>query len=165
MKKSDSDLLINGTCPHDCPDACGMQTRVRAGRAVEIGGQQEHPLTAGWLCAKVAPYLERVYHPDRLQTPLKRVGKKGSNQWQPMSWPEAIDEITTRWRTIIDQNGPEAILPYSYSGTLGARKSLPYQHVLDSKLLIFWGHNPVSTAFDAFHKTRPTKTFLRHPLK
>jgi anaerobic selenocysteine-containing dehydrogenase len=184
MKKSDSDLLINGTCPHDCPDACGMQTRVRAGRAVEIGGQQEHPLTAGWLCAKVAPYLERVYHPDRLQTPLKRIGKKGSNQWQPLSWPEAIDEIATRWRTIMDQNGPEAILPYSYSGTLGlvqmtvasarfwnrlgssqlqrsicmaatrhavratlgARKSPPYQHVLDSKLLVFWGHNPVSTA-------------------
>jgi anaerobic selenocysteine-containing dehydrogenase len=71
MKKNDSDLLINGTCPHDCPNACGMQTRGRAGRVVEIGGQQTPPLTAGWLCAKVAPYLERVYHPDRLQTPLK----------------------------------------------------------------------------------------------
>ena len=86
MKKSETEFVINGTCPHDCPDACGMQTRVRAGRAVEISGQAEHPLTAGWLCAKVAPYLERVYHPQRLQTPLKRIGPKGSNQWQALSW-------------------------------------------------------------------------------
>jgi anaerobic selenocysteine-containing dehydrogenase len=184
MKSRDSEIVINGTCPHDCPDACGMQTRVRAGRAIEISGQTEHPLTAGWLCAKVAPYLERVYHPQRLQTPLKRIGPKGSNQWQALSWTEAIDEIAARWRTIIRHQGAESILPYSYSGTLGlvqmtvasarfwnrlgasqlersicmaatrhavratlgARKSPPYQHVLDSKLLVFWGHNPVSTA-------------------
>jgi anaerobic selenocysteine-containing dehydrogenase len=177
-------LVVDGICPHDCPDACGMQTRVSDGRAIEILGQQDHPVTAGWLCAKVAPYLERVYHPDRLLTPLKRIGPRGMGNWQAISWAQAIDEIASRWRDIIARHGAEAILPYSYSGTLGlvqmtvasarlwnrlgasqlersicmaatrhavratvgARMSPPYHHVLDSKLLVLWGHNPVSTA-------------------
>ena len=161
-----------------------MQTRVRDGRAVEVLADAEHPVTAGWLCAKVAPYLERVYHPQRLRLPLRRIGARGSGQWQEISWTAAIDEISLRWREIIHEYGAEAILPYSYSGTLGllqmtvasarfwnrlgasrlersicmaatrhavratlgARMSPPYHHVLDSKLLVFWGHNPVSTA-------------------
>jgi anaerobic selenocysteine-containing dehydrogenase len=184
MTSPEPDLIVNGTCPHDCPDACGMQTRVRAGRAIEISGQAGHPLTAGWLCAKVAPYLERVYHPDRLLTPLKRIGARGSGNWRPIGWPQAIEEIANRWHDIIERHGAEAILPYSYSGTLGlvqmtvasarfwnrlgasqlqrsicmaatrhavratlgARMSPPCHHVLDSQLLVFWGHNPVSTA-------------------
>ena len=161
-----------------------MQVEVRSGRAVALRGDPDHPVTAGWLCAKVNPYLERVYHPDRLQAPLRRVGRKGSGRWREIGWTDAIDEIADRWRKIIADTGAEAILPYSYSGTLGlvqmavasarlwnrlgasrlersicmaatrcavratlgARMSPPYHQVLDSKLLVFWGHNPVSTA-------------------
>ena len=176
--------FVNGICPHDCPDACGMVTEVADGRAIRVLGQTDHPVTRGWLCAKVNPYLERVYHPDRLQQPMRRKGAKGSGQWQTISWDAAIDEIATRWQSLIREHGAESILPYSYSGTLGlvqmvvasarlwnrlgasrlqrsicmaatrhavrstlgARMSPPYHHVLDSKLLVFWGHNPVSTA-------------------
>jgi len=111
--------LIHGVCPHDCPDTCGVITEVDDGRAVKFYADPEHPITQGWLCAKVRPYLERVYHPDRLQHPLRRAGPKGSGQWQPISWDEAISEIAGRWRKIIEQYGAAAILPYSYSGTLG----------------------------------------------
>ncbi len=112
-------LTVRGACPHDCPDTCGTLTEVEDGRAVGFRGDPESPITRGWLCAKVRPYLDRVYHPDRLLQPLRRVGPKGAGQWRPVTWQEALDEIGSRWRTIIDQSGPEAILPYSYSGTLG----------------------------------------------
>jgi len=176
--------IIRGACPHDCPDTCGLITEVEAGRAVKLYGDPEHPITQGWLCAKVRPYLDHVYHPDRLRHPLRRVGPKGGGQWARISWAEAIAEIADRWQAIIQQYGPEAILPYSYSGTLGivqmsvasarfwnrmgasqlarsicsaaatmavettlgARWSPPYEAVLDSRLVIIWGHNPVTTA-------------------
>lgn len=108
-----------GVCPHDCPDTCGVITEVENGRAVNFYANPDHPITQGWLCAKVRPYLDRVYHPDRLQYPLRRVGPKGSGQWERISWEEALGEIGSRWRDIIAQHGAEAILPYSYSGTLG----------------------------------------------
>ncbi len=112
--------VVRGACPHDCPDTCATVTEVRDGRAVSFSGASDHPITQGWLCAKVRPYLERVYHPDRLLTPLRRVGPKGAEaQWRPISWDAAIDEITDRWKTIIAEHGAAAILPYSYSGTLG----------------------------------------------
>lgn len=110
---------IRGVCPHDCPDTCGILTEVHEGRAVRVAGDPEHPITRGWLCAKVRPYLDHVYHPERLQHPLRRVGPKGSGQWQRITWPEAIAEIADRWRGIMRQYGAQAILPYSYSGTLG----------------------------------------------
>ena len=84
-----------------------------------VGGDAEHPITHGWLCAKVRPYLERVYHPERLHYPLRRVGPKGGGQWQRITWDEAIAEICNRWQAIIAEHGAAAILPYSYSGTLG----------------------------------------------
>ncbi|MCA9964548.1 MAG: molybdopterin-dependent oxidoreductase, partial [Anaerolineales bacterium] len=108
-----------GVCPHDCPDACGVITEVENGRAVNFYANPDHPVTQGWLCAKVRPYLDRVYHPDRLQYPLRRVGAKGSGDWERISWEEALAEIGDRWRDIIAEYGAEAILPYSYSGTLG----------------------------------------------
>ncbi len=111
---------VYGVCPHDCPDACGFVTEVADGQAVKFYADANHPVTQGWLCAKVRPYLHHVYHPDRLQYPMKRVGPKGSGQWQRISWAEAIGEIGNRWRAIIAAYGAEAILPYSYSGTLGA---------------------------------------------
>ncbi len=110
---------IYGACPHDCPDTCGVITEVENGQAINFYGDPDHPLTQGWLCAKVRPYLEHVYHPDRLQHPLRRIGPKGGGQWEQISWEAAIAEIAGRWQEIIDQYGAEAILPYSYSGTLG----------------------------------------------
>ncbi len=110
---------VRGACPHDCPDTCATITEVQDGRAVSFYADPEHPYTQGWLCAKVRPYLERVYHPDRLLYPRRRVGPKGSGQWQRISWDEAINEIATRWQRIIADLGAAAILPYSYSGTLG----------------------------------------------
>jgi anaerobic selenocysteine-containing dehydrogenase len=110
---------IHGACPHDCPDTCGIITEVEKGQAINFYADPDHPITQGWLCAKVRPYLEHVYHPDRLLHPLRRVGPKGSGQWERISWDTAIAEITRRWREIIDHYGAAAILPYSYSGTLG----------------------------------------------
>jgi len=111
--------VVRGACPHDCPDTCATLTEVRDGWAVRFYADPDHPLTQGWLCAKVRPYLDRVYHPDRLRYPLRRTGPKGSDQWQRISWEDAIAEITRRWREIIATDGAAAILPYSYSGTLG----------------------------------------------
>ncbi|RME73583.1 MAG: molybdopterin oxidoreductase family protein, partial [Chloroflexi bacterium] len=110
---------VRNVCPHDCPDTCGIITEVENGRAVRLSGDPDHPITQGWLCAKVRPYLNHVYHPHRLTHPLRRVGPKGSGQWERISWEAAIAEIASRWRGIIDRYGGAAILPYSYSGTLG----------------------------------------------
>ncbi|MCB8978486.1 MAG: molybdopterin oxidoreductase family protein [Ardenticatenaceae bacterium] len=111
--------IVRGVCPHDCPDTCGFVTEVENGRAINFYGDPDHPITQGWLCAKVRPYLDHVYHPDRLTHPLRRVGPKGSGQWERINWDEAIGEIGQRWRAIIAEFGAEAILPYSYSGTMG----------------------------------------------
>lgn len=111
--------LIRGACPHDCPDTCATITEVQDGRALAFYADKEHPMTRGWLCAKVRPYLERVYDPDRLAYPIRRIGPKGAGAWRRISWEEAIEEITQRWKAIIREYGTAAILPYSYSGTLG----------------------------------------------
>ena len=111
--------LVRGACPHDCPDTCATITEVQNGKAVAFYGDKDHPYTRGWLCAKVRPYLDRVYHPDRLLHPLRRVGPKGSDQWEQISWEEAIDEISSRWRLLTAEYGGASILPYSFSGTLG----------------------------------------------
>ncbi|HEX4208560.1 MAG TPA: molybdopterin oxidoreductase family protein [Ktedonobacteraceae bacterium] len=112
--------VVHGACPHDCPDTCALETHVdEQGRAISVRGRADHPITRGWLCAKVNRYLERVYHPERLLYPLRRVGPKGSGRFERTSWDEAIAEIVTRWRDIIAQHGAQSILPYSYAGTLG----------------------------------------------
>jgi anaerobic selenocysteine-containing dehydrogenase len=111
---------IYGACPHDCPDCCALETQIdEHGKAVSVRGRSDHPVTRGWLCAKVNRYLDRVYHPERLLYPLRRVGPKGSGAFKRISWDEAIAEITGRWHEIIAQNGAQSILPYSYAGTLG----------------------------------------------
>ena len=114
-------LILTGVCPHDCPDTCSWQVAVdrASGRAVDIWGHPDHPVTQGRLCGKVDRYLERVYHPERLTAPLKRIGPKGSGQFKPVSWNEAIGDIATRLRQIIDEHGPQAVLPYSFAGTMG----------------------------------------------
>jgi anaerobic selenocysteine-containing dehydrogenase len=116
--------IVIGACPHDCPDTCAVRTEVQDGVAVAFGADNDHPITQGWLCAKVRPYLERVYHPDRLQYPLRRVGPKGGGCWERISWAEAMTEISQRWKAIIAEDGASAILPYSYSGTLGLLQNL-----------------------------------------
>ena len=112
--------VIRGACPHDCPDCCATLVTVEDGRATHIQGDPEHPFTQGFLCAKVNRYLERTYHPGRLATPLRRVGSKGSGQFEPATWDEALDAIATRLNAIAtSDDGPQAILPYSYAGTMG----------------------------------------------
>ncbi len=141
--------VVHAACPHDCPDACGVLITVEDGRATKIQGDPGHPMTRGFLCAKVAKYLDRVYSPDRVLYPMRRVAPKGlvaaqrsfapdrvpstalrtssdsvpqelTKTWRRISWDEALDEIASRFRAIVSEFGSEAILPYSYGGTLGA---------------------------------------------
>ncbi|HEV3436032.1 MAG TPA: molybdopterin-dependent oxidoreductase, partial [Gemmata sp.] len=114
--------VVKAVCPHDCPDTCGIVVSVdrNTGRAVELRGDKDHPFTRGFLCQKVANYLDRVYHPDRLLHPLRRTGRKGEGKFKRISWDEAVGEITARFRQIAtSEHGPQAILPYSYAGTMG----------------------------------------------
>jgi anaerobic selenocysteine-containing dehydrogenase len=114
------DGVVRGACPHDCPDTCAMLVTVENGRAVRVAGDPDHPFTQGFLCAKVNRYIERTYHTDRLTTPLRRVGPKGSGRFEAIAWDEALDEIATRLGAIVrSDDGPQAILPYSYAGTMG----------------------------------------------
>lgn len=106
-------------CPHDCPDTCVMTVKVKDGRAVELGGDPEHRFTRGFLCAKVNHYLDRVYSPERLLHPLKRVGKKGEGRFERVSWDEALDLAAAGLRRAIDAAGPQSVLPYSYAGNMG----------------------------------------------
>src|SRR5271154_915099 len=111
---------IRAVCPHDCPDTCSMLVTVEDGQAVKLRGDPDHPFTRGFLCQKVTRYLERVYHPDRLKYPMIRVGPKGKGEFRRIGWNEAIDRITTKFAEIAaSADGPQAILPYSYSGTMG----------------------------------------------
>jgi molybdopterin guanine dinucleotide-containing S/N-oxide reductase-like protein len=113
------DGTVRGACPHDCPDTCAMITTVVDGRAIRVQGDPDHPVTQGFLCAKVNRYLERTYHPERLLWPLKRVGAKGEGKFQPVTWDEALADIASRLQEAIETDGPESILPYSYAGTMG----------------------------------------------
>jgi anaerobic selenocysteine-containing dehydrogenase len=134
--------VVHAACPHDCPDACGVLITVENGRATKIQGDPEHPVTQGFLCAKVAKYLDRVYSPDRVLYPMRRVRPKGpgsirqasvvnpqssvtqnaraTQAFERISWDEALDEVASRLRQIAKEFDPQAILPYSYGGTLGA---------------------------------------------
>jgi len=120
--------VVHAACPHDCPDACGVLITVEDGRATRIQGDPAHPVTRGFLCAKVAKYLDRVYSPERVLYPMRRVGVKGpdagegaraTRALERISWDEALDTIVARFKQIIAESGSEAILPYSYGGTLG----------------------------------------------
>src|SRR5271169_5532199 len=120
--------VVHAACPHDCPDACGVLITIEDSRATKIQGDPEHPVTRGFLCAKVAKYLDRVYSPDRILYPMRRVGPKGpsglrsfapperagapvptqaSQEWQRITWDEALDEITSRFKKIAAEFGSE----------------------------------------------------------
>ena len=108
-----------GACPHDCPDTCAMIYEVEDEKLVSVKGNKEHPMTRGTLCVKVKDYEKRHYHPDRLLYPHKRIGKKGEKKFERISWEEAINTIHSKWVKIIDEYGPQAILPFSYLGNQG----------------------------------------------
>lgn len=114
--------VVKNVCPLDCPDTCSMVVTVRDGVAVDLRGDRDHPFTRGFLCQKMARYLDRVYSPDRLAHPMRRVGPKGPGRgrFEPIGWDEALDLIADRFRSIAGSpDGPQSILPYSYYGTMG----------------------------------------------
>ena len=111
-------VTVRGACPHDCPDTCALVTTVQDGVAVKLQGNPAHPHTGGVLCAKVSRYIERNNHADRLVQPLRRVGPKGAGQFEAVTWDAALDDIAARLKTIAARD-PEAVLPYSYAGTMG----------------------------------------------
>jgi anaerobic selenocysteine-containing dehydrogenase len=116
--------IVRGACPHDCPDTCSMLITVENGRAIEVRGNPDHPFTRGGLCVKVNNYMDRVYSPDRVLYPLRRTGPKGSGQFERVSWEAALQEISNRFKQIIAEYGPQAILPCSYLGTEGILNGL-----------------------------------------
>lgn len=170
-------------CPHDCPDTCAMSVTVEDGRITKVTGEADHPFTQGFLCIKTNYYLERLYSPLRVKYPMRRVGPKGSGQFERMSWDEALETIAERFKQISQEYGAEAILPYSYAGTMGLlsnasmdRRFFNYmgaslldrticstagkvgygytmggslgtdpESIVNAKLIIAWGTNPVST--------------------
>ena len=121
--------VVHTVCSHDCPDSCAVLVSVDAtGRAIKVQGDPSQPVTQGFLCGKVAKYLDRVYSPERILFPLRRksgVAKgplpKGREleSFERVSWDEALAAIATRLQQISDKFGPESILPYSYAGTMG----------------------------------------------
>ncbi len=106
-------------CPLDCPDTCALLVSVEAGRVRQLRGDPEHPVTRGFVCEKVAKYADRQYSSERLLYPQRRVGGKGAGRFERISWDEALDEIARRLKSIIARYGSEAVLPYSYAGTMG----------------------------------------------
>ncbi|HEY4907960.1 MAG TPA: molybdopterin-dependent oxidoreductase, partial [Methylomirabilota bacterium] len=125
----------HSVCPHDCPSQCALSVTVEAGRVIEVAGDLKHPFTRGVVCGKVHDYAERLYAPTRVLTPLRRVGAKGEGRFEPIGWDAAIEEIAHQWRRVIAQWGGEAILPFSYGGTLG--------------LLQYWAGHPLFHALGA----------------
>jgi anaerobic selenocysteine-containing dehydrogenase len=183
MQNATMTTTILGACPHDCPDTCSLVTTVQDGIAIKVQGNPNHPLTDGVLCTKVSRYTERTYHPDRVLHPMKRIGPKGSGQFQQVSWNEALTDIATRLKSIADKH-PERILPYSYAGTMGmvqgesiamrffnllgaarldrticssagaealtqtfgSKLGMKVQFFAESKLIIIWGSNVITSS-------------------
>ena len=110
---------FHGGCPHDCPDTCSMVFTVKDKKLISVTGNPDHPMTQGGLCVKLKDYEQRHYHPDRLLYPMKRTGPKGTKQFERITWDEALDTITTKWKKIIAEDGPQAIMPNSYLGHQG----------------------------------------------
>ena len=179
---SDSRRVVRGACPHDCPDTCALHITVEGGRVVKVQGDPDHPTTHGALCTKVSRYAERSYHPERVLHPLKRTGPKGEGRFVRVSWEEALDDIAAKLREVAARD-PQAILPYSYAGTmgyvqgesmdrrffhklgaslldrticstagsealaatLGGKVGMHVEHFADSKLILIWGSNSITS--------------------
>jgi anaerobic selenocysteine-containing dehydrogenase len=175
--------IFPSVCSLDCPDQCGLLIHKQDGKIIKIQGDPDHPVTKGNICNKVRHMTDRIYDPNRLTYPMKRTGAKGDGQFKRISWEEAVHTITSKWKELIDSDGPESILPYSFYGNMGylsaegmdrrffhklgasqldrsicsAAGSHGYRYTMggsfgtdpeetiDSKLIIFWGINAVST--------------------
>ena len=107
---------VHGTCHHDCPDSCGWHVTIDDGIAVQLRGNPAHPYSAGELCPKVNRFIDRVYSPDRIVNPMRRVGPKGGGEFEEISWDEALGEIAERLHSVVAEHGAEAIMPYSDAG-------------------------------------------------
>ena len=116
--------VVRGACPQDCPDTCAFLYHVEDGKLVEVTGDPDHPMTRGGLCVKLKDYAEHHYNPDRLLHAMKRVGPKGSGQFQRITYDEALAEIKKRWTQIIDQYGSQAIMNHCYLGNQGTLNGL-----------------------------------------
>ncbi|MBT2700741.1 molybdopterin oxidoreductase family protein [Bacillus sp. ISL-40] len=113
------DGVFHAVCPLDCPDQCGLLLHKEDGKVIKVEGDPAHPVTKGHICNKVRNMTERIYDENRLKFPLKRTGPKGEGKFEQISWEEAIQTITSRWKELIESNGPESILPYSFYGNMG----------------------------------------------
>ena len=102
---------VRGVCHHDCPDSCGWVVTVEDGVAVSLRGDPDHPYSRGELCPKVNRYLDRVHSPQRITTPMRRIGPKGSGEFEPISWDVALAEVASNLRRVIDTLGPDAVAP------------------------------------------------------
>ncbi|MGE0816080.1 MAG: molybdopterin-dependent oxidoreductase [Vicinamibacterales bacterium] len=191
-------VVVRGACPHDCPDTCALETTVQAGVAIKIAGAKDHPWTDGALCTKVSRYLERTYAPTRVLYPHRRVGAKGPGQgtWMRISWDEALETIASRFTAIAHSpDGPEAICPYSYAGTmgllnfagmdrrffyhlgaslldrtlcssagkvgvkltLGGGVGMDPERVVDARLILIWGSNPITSNLHYWARVQEAK--------
>ncbi|MED3688281.1 molybdopterin oxidoreductase family protein [Peribacillus butanolivorans] len=113
------DGVFPSVCSLDCPDQCGLLLHKKDGQIIKVQGDPNHPVTKGNICNKVRNMTARIYDPKRLQQPFKRIGSKGEGNFVPISWEEALDTITSKWKNLIEQHGPESILPYSFYGNMG----------------------------------------------
>ncbi|MBT2614149.1 MULTISPECIES: molybdopterin oxidoreductase family protein [unclassified Bacillus (in: firmicutes)] len=113
------DGVFPSVCSLDCPDQCGLLLHKKDGKIIKVQGDPDHPVTKGNICNKVRNMTARLYDPNRLKQPLKRIGPKGKGNFVPISWEEAIDTITSKWKDLIETHGPESILPYSFYGNMG----------------------------------------------
>jgi anaerobic selenocysteine-containing dehydrogenase len=185
---------VRGACPHDCPDTCALLTDVQDGIAIKVHGNPAHAQTHGTLCAKVSKYTERTYHPERILQPLKRVGPKGSGQFEQVSWDSALGDIAARLKAIAARD-PQAIQPYSYAGTmglvqaegmaarfwhklgaslldrticssaggegltqtLGGKVGMKVEFFAQSKLIIIWGSNSITSNLHFWHYAQEAK--------
>ncbi len=119
MQQLPADGVVRSVCPFDCPDTCGLHVTLKDGRVTAVTGDPDHPVTKGAICNKVRQLPDRVHHPDRLLTPMRRVGPKGSLAFEPITWEAAYGEIIDKMNDIIHHDGAEAILPYSFYGNMG----------------------------------------------
>src|SRR5258705_10384444 len=128
---------MRSVCPHDGPSCCSLDVTVEDGRIATVTGS-DHPFTQSVICGKVREYAERVHSPLRITRPLRRVGAKGEGRFEPISWDAAVAEIAGRWRAVIAAHGGEAILPFSYAGSMGQVQYYaghPLFHALGASLL------------------------------
>lgn len=116
--------MIRSVCPYDCPDSCGLLLTVQDQEVKKVQGDPDHPYTRGAVCGKMAHYEKTIHSPKRLKTPLLRIGPKGTGQFREATWEEALSVIQQKWQKVIEQEGAEAILPYSYAGTMGFVQNL-----------------------------------------